>query len=76
MDGKARLGKWVLIVTIIATLLFELATAGLSLRVGQFKGIQIVRMLLTIWLLWRVWEGVGWARWLLAALFFVVASSL
>ena len=73
MDGKARLGKWVLLALIIFTALSELALAGLSIRAGQLKGSQIGRVLLTGWLLWRVWDGAGWARWLLSGLFLATA---
>ncbi|WP_148087584.1 hypothetical protein [Gemmata obscuriglobus] len=31
-------------------------------------------MLLTGWLLWRVWDGAGWARWLVAGLFLAAAA--
>ena len=73
MDGKARLGQWILLAIIVVTALSELALAGLSIQASRFKGSQIGRVLLTGWLLWRVWDGAGWARWLLAALFFATA---
>jgi hypothetical protein len=69
MGVKARLGRWVLLAIIVVTVLSELALACLSLQTGRFKGSEIGRVLLTGWLLWRVWDGSGWARWLLAALF-------
>lgn len=73
MDAKVRLGRWVLLTIIVITVLSELAVAGLSIQAGRFKGSHIGRALLTVWLLWRVWDGAGWARWLLAALFLVTA---
>jgi hypothetical protein len=73
MDGKARLGKWVLLSIIVVLALSELALAGLSIATGQFKGSQVGRVLLTGWLLWQVWDGVGWARWLLSGLFLAAA---
>jgi hypothetical protein len=65
-DDKARLGRWVLIAVIAVLAAGELALAGFSLQAGRFKGQQITRVLLTGWLLWRVWDGAGWARWLMA----------
>ena len=73
MGGKARLGRWVLLAIIVVTVLSELVLTGLSIQAGRFKGSQIGRILLTGWLLWRVWDGVGWARWLLATLCFAGA---
>lgn len=74
MDSKARLGRWVLLSVIVITTLTELAIAGFSLQAGRFKGSQIGRVLLTGWLLWRVWDGAGWARWLVAGLFGAAAA--
>jgi len=74
MGGKARLGRWTLFAIIVVIALSELALAGLSMRADQFKGSQIGRALLTGWLLWRVWDGAGWARWLLAGLFLATAT--
>lgn len=74
MDGRARLGQWVLLAVIGVTALLELATAALSVQAGEFRGSQIGRVLLTGWLLWRVWDGAGWARWLLAVLFLAAAA--
>lgn len=73
MDGKVQLGRWVLIVIIIITALSELTLAVLSLQAGRFRGVQIVRVLLTGWLLWKVWDGAAWARWLTFGLFLVSA---
>lgn len=80
MSGKARLGQWVVLTIIVVTALSELTLAGLSLLAGRFRGEQVGRVLLTGWLLWRVWDGAGWARWLVtglilaAAMFAVVVS--
>lgn len=73
MDGTARLGKGVLITIIVVVALSELSLAGLSVRAGHFRGGQIGRALLTGWLLWRAWDGAGWARWLLCGLFMAAA---
>jgi len=73
MDGKARLGQWVLLAIIVVTALSELTLAGFSIQADRFKGGQIGRVLLTGWLLWRVWDGVGWARWLVSGLFLATA---
>lgn len=73
MHGKARLGRSVLIAVIVVTALSELALAGVSLQAGRFRGGQVVRVVLTGWLLWRVWDGAGWARWLMAGLFLLTA---
>ncbi|QEL19941.1 hypothetical protein [Limnoglobus roseus] len=73
MDGKARLGQWVLLAIIVVSALSELALVGLSVQTGRFKGSQIGRVLLTGWLLWRVWDGAAWARWLVAVLSLVAA---
>jgi len=74
MDAKARLGRWVLIAVIVVTVLCELALAGVSLQAGQFRGVQVGRVLLTGWLLWRVWDGAAWARWVTAGLFLATAA--
>ncbi|MBN9117886.1 MAG: hypothetical protein J0I06_01745 [Planctomycetes bacterium] len=74
MDGKVRFGRWILVAIIVVTALVELALTGLSLQAGRFRGNQIGRVLLTGWLLWRVWDGAGWARWVLAALSLVTAG--
>jgi hypothetical protein len=74
MDAKVRLGRWVLIAVIVVTALAELALAGVSIQAGRFSGGQVGRVILTGWLLWRVWNGAGWARWLVAGLFVVVAA--
>jgi len=73
MDAKARLGRWVLIAVIVVTVLCELALAGLNLQAGRFRGAQVGRVLLTGWLLWQVWDGAAWARWLTAGLFLAAA---
>lgn len=69
MEAKAQLGQWVLIAIIAVTALIELAIAGVSLQAAVFKGSQIGRVVFTGWLLWQVWDGAGWARWLMAGLF-------
>lgn len=74
MDDKARLGRRLLTVIIVVAALGELALACLSLHTGRFRGAQIGRVLLTGWLLWRIWDGAGWARWLTAGLFFAGAA--
>jgi hypothetical protein len=74
MDDKVKLGRWILVAVIVVTALVELALAGLSLQAGRFRGNQIGRVLLTGWLLWRAWDGAGWARWVLAALSLVTAG--
>jgi hypothetical protein len=74
MDGKSRLGRWVLLAIIVVTALIELALAVLSMQADGVKGGQIGRVLLTGWLLWRVWDGAGWARWLLVVLFLAAAA--
>lgn len=65
---RALLGRRVLIGVIIVALVGEVALAGMYLHAGQFRFVQIVRMLLTGWLFWQVWEGARWARWLMAGL--------
>jgi hypothetical protein len=74
MHGKARLGQWVILALIVATAVSELALAGFSIQANRFKGTQITRVLLSGWLLWRVWDGAGWARWLVAVLCFITAA--
>ncbi len=74
MDGKARFGRWVVLAVIVVTALLELASAALSVQAGRFRGSQIGRALLTGWLLWRVWDGAGWARWLVVVLFLAAAA--
>ncbi len=59
MDGKARLGQWILLIIIVVTALSELALAGLSVRAGRFSCGQMGRVLLTGWLLWRAWTELG-----------------
>lgn len=55
-----------MVAIIVVTALAELALAGLSLQAGRFRGNRIGGVLLTGWLLWRTWDGAGWARWVLA----------
>lgn len=74
MDAKVRLGRWVLIAVIVVTALSEAALAVVSLEADRFKGSQIGRVLLTGWLFWQVWDGAGWARWLMAGLFLAAAA--
>jgi hypothetical protein len=69
MSDKARLGRRILLAIIVVIALAELSLAGLNLVAGQFRGAQVARVLLTGWLLWQVWEGASWARWVLTALF-------
>lgn len=71
MGGKAWLWQWVQIVIIAVTVLSELILAGLSLQDGRFRVGQVFRVLLTGWLLWQVWNGASWARWLMAGLFLI-----
>jgi hypothetical protein len=69
MEGKARVGRGILIIVTAFITLIELGLAGYSFQVAGFRPGQIGRVLLTVWLLWQVWDGSGWARWLLAGLF-------
>lgn len=71
MNDKARLGRWVILAIIVVIALTELALAGLSIQAGKFRGEQVGRVMLTGWLLSRVWDGAKWARWLIAGLFLV-----
>ncbi len=73
MNDKVRLGRWVLVAVIVVIALTELAVAGLSILAGTFRGGQFGRVILTVWLLWQVWDGANWARWLTVGLFFVAA---
>lgn len=75
MDGKARLGQRLLLAIIVVTALIELSLTGFKLKAGRFGSQDVVRVLLTGWLLWRVWDGAGWARWLVAALFLVTGAG-
>ncbi|MCE9560726.1 MAG: hypothetical protein K8U57_01600 [Planctomycetes bacterium] len=68
MDHKARFGKVIVILLIFAATLGELAVAVLALQAGTFRVTQIGRVMLTGWLLWQVWDGAGWARWLMTVL--------
>ncbi|MBA4189441.1 MAG: hypothetical protein C0467_15735 [Planctomycetaceae bacterium] len=70
MNRNARLGKWVLIVLIVFAALSELAVVGFSIWAHRFEASHISRVLLTGWLLWRIWDGAEWARWLVAVLGF------
>ena len=73
MNDKARLGRWVILAIIVVIALTELALAGLSIQAGKFRGEQVGRVMLTGWLLSRVWDGAKWARWLIAGLFLAAA---
>ena len=68
MNGKARMGRCILVAIIVVIALAEIALAVVTIQTEQFKGKQIVRVLLTGWLLWQAWDGARWARWVLAAL--------
>lgn len=69
MNDKARLGRWVIFAVIVFIALTELALAVLNILAGKFRGEQVGRVMLTGWLLSRVWDGANWARWLTAGLF-------
>ena len=72
MNDNARLGRLVLVAVIVVIALTELAVVGLTILAGTFRGGQLFgRAMLTGWLLWKVWDGAKWARWLMAGLFFV-----
>jgi hypothetical protein len=58
-----------LVAVIVVTAVGELAVFALILREGRVSGGQAGRVALTFWLLSRVWDGAGWARWLTAGLF-------
>lgn len=73
MEGKARIGRWVLIAIIIVIALSELTLAALGILTGRFRGGQVIRVLLTGWLLWKAWDGAALARWLMVGLFLVSA---
>lgn len=62
-----------LVAVIVVIALTELAVVGLSILAGTFRGGQVGRVILTAWLLWQVWDGANWARWLTAGLFLAAA---
>jgi hypothetical protein len=68
MDNQARIGRWMLIVVIAVFALGEVGLAAVNLEAGRFSLVQVGRVILTAWLLWRMWDGAAWARWLYAAL--------
>ena len=76
MNDKARLGRWVLLGVIVFIALIELALAAVSIQAGKFRGEQVGRVMLTGWLLSRVWDGAKWARWLTSGLFLVTAFGM
>lgn len=73
MKNKARVGQWVLVTIFILIALSELGLAVLNIYTERFRGSQVGRVILTGWLLWKIWDGFAWARWLIAGLFLVTA---
>jgi hypothetical protein len=71
MTDNVRLGRWVILAVIIIIALSELALASMNIIAGTFRSGQFGRVILTGWLLWQIWVGANWARWLSAGLFLV-----
>lgn len=68
MDRQARIGMWMVIGVIAVSALGEASLLAVNILAGRFTGMQAARIVLTVLLLWRVWDGASWARWLLAVL--------
>lgn len=68
MDDRARPGRWILLAVTAITVLSEGLLALVALLSGRLEAAQVVRIVLTVGILWQVWEGARWARWLTVAL--------
>ncbi len=73
MVGKARLGQRVLVAVTVSIVLAEIIVALVSWYAGGLRRSQFGRVSLTVWLLFEVWEGKAWARWVLTVLSSVTA---
>ncbi|MFO0946732.1 MAG: hypothetical protein U1D30_12425 [Planctomycetota bacterium] len=74
MPRKALLGYWILCSVVLFVAVVEGGVFIASLKYGQPHRAQLGRVLLSGWLLWHVWQGANWARWILAALFLAAAG--
>jgi hypothetical protein len=73
MNSKARTGQWILIAIVVMVALLEIGLAALNFSTGRLRINHLGRALLTGWLLWKIWDGAAWARWLFASLFLIAA---
>jgi hypothetical protein len=78
MAAQQRRGRAILLAIFLVLLGGDLLITALEATAKGFDnaGPSVVRILLTLVLMYLVWTGRGWARWLMVCLLFVAALAL
>lgn len=74
MTRQQRIGRDLLLASFAFVALLEIVLLVAYIQAGRLNGGQVSRSIFTIALLWLVWVGVGWARWLMVVLWFIAGS--
>lgn len=73
---QVKIGRTILIIVIVFTVLLEMLSSGFQVQAGRFGISSVGRMFLTVFLLMYVWDGSKWARWILVVLLFAAAGLM
>ena len=74
MNNDAKRGFVILTIITFLVIVGEVFLLGFRFLTIRLSWSDLVRVLLTIWLLWNTWKGASWARWIVAVLYLLATG--
>jgi len=74
MDNDAKRGFVILTIITFLVVVAEVFLLGYRFILIRLSWSDLVRVLLTIGLLWSTWKGARWARWILVVLYLMASG--